>query len=66
MMILQGVGHPMSCLCYANDPQKGGYTTYVPALDPTASLQGDSTACKQTAPPNSTVKKFTEPTAESD
>ena len=26
IMILQGVGHPISCLgvCYANDPQKGG------------------------------------------
>ena len=29
IMILQGVGHPISCLgvCYANDPKKGGYMT---------------------------------------
>ena len=42
-MILQGVGHPISCLgvCYANDPKKGGYTTPVPALDLTTSLRGD-------------------------
>ena len=41
--ILQGVGHPISCLgvCYANDPQKGGYTTPAPALDLTTSLRGD-------------------------
>ena len=33
----------MSCLavCYANDPQKGGYTTPAPALDLTTSLRGD-------------------------
>ena len=43
IMILQGVGHPISCLgvCYANDPQKGGYTTPAPALDLTPSLRGD-------------------------
>ena len=43
IMILQGVGHPISCLgvCYANDPQKGGYTTPAPALDLTTSLRGD-------------------------
>ena len=42
-MILQGVGHPISCLgvCYANDPKKGGYTTPAPALDLTTSLRGD-------------------------
>ena len=43
IMILQGVGHQISCLgvCYANDPKKGGYTTPAPALDLTTSLQGD-------------------------
>ena len=43
IMILQGVGHPISCLgvCYGNDPQKGGYTTPAPALDLTTSLRGD-------------------------
>ena len=46
-MILQGVGHPISCLgvCYANDPQKGGYTTPAPALDLTTSLRGDFVQC---------------------
>ena len=35
MMILQGVGHPVPYLgvSYANDPQKGGYMAYAPALD---------------------------------
>lgn len=35
MMILQGVGRllPYIGVCYANSPQKGGYTTPVPALD---------------------------------
>ena len=39
IMILQKVGHPISCLgvCYANDPKKGGYMT----LDLTTSLRGD-------------------------
>ena len=43
IMILQGVGHPISCLgvCYTNDPKKGGYTTPTPALDLTTSLRGD-------------------------
>ena len=43
IMILQGVGHPISCLgvCYANDPKKGGYMTPAPALDLTTSLRGD-------------------------
>ena len=43
IVILQGVGHPISCLgvCYANDPQKGGYMTLAPALDLTTSLRGD-------------------------
>ena len=43
IMILQRVGHPISCLgvCYANDPQKGGYMTPAPALDLTTSLRGD-------------------------
>ena len=43
IMILQGVGHPISCLgvCYANDPKKGGYTTPAPALDLTTSLRRD-------------------------
>ena len=43
IMILQGVGHPISCLgvCYANDPKKGGYTPLAPALDLTTSLRGD-------------------------
>ena len=43
IMILQGVGHQISCLgvCYANDPRKGGYTTPAPALDLTTSLRGD-------------------------
>ena len=43
IMILQGVGHPISWLgvCYANDPKKGGYTTPAPALDLTTSLRGD-------------------------
>ena len=42
-MILQGVGHQISCLgvCYANDPKKGGYMTPAPALDLTNSLRGD-------------------------
>ena len=41
IMILQGVGHPISCLgvCYANDPKKGGYTTPAPALGLTTSLE---------------------------
>ena len=44
IMILQGVGHPISCLgvCYVNDPKKGGYMTPAPALDLTTSLRGDS------------------------
>ena len=35
MMILQGVGHPVPYLgvSYANDPKKGGYMAYAPALD---------------------------------
>ena len=35
MMILQGVGHPVPYLgvLYANDPKKGGYMAYAPALD---------------------------------
>ena len=43
IMILQGVGHPISCLgvCYANDPKKGGYMTPTSALDLTTSLRGD-------------------------
>ena len=43
IMILQGVGHPISCLgvCYANDPKKGGYMTPASALDLTTSLPGD-------------------------
>ena len=43
IMILQGVGHQISCLgvCYANDPRKGGYTTPAPALDLTTSRRGD-------------------------
>ena len=46
MMVLQGVRHqkPYLGVCYANDPKKGegvGYTTPVPALDPTTSLRGD-------------------------
>ena len=47
IMILQGVGHPISCLgvCYANDPKKGGYTTPAPALDLTTSLRGDFLHC---------------------
>ena len=46
IMILQGVGHPISCLgvCYANDPKKGGYMTPAPALDLTTSLRGDFVA----------------------
>ena len=34
-MILQGVGHPVPYLgvWYANDPKKGGYMAYAPALD---------------------------------
>ena len=34
-MILQGVGHPAPYLgvSYANDPKKGGYMAYAPALD---------------------------------
>ena len=46
-MILQGVGHQISCLgvCYANDPEKGGYTTPAPALDLTTSLRGDFLCC---------------------
>ena len=34
-MILQGVGHPVPYLgvSYANDPKKGGYMAYAPALD---------------------------------
>ena len=49
IMILQGVGHPISCLgvCYANDPKKGGYTTPAPALDLTTSLRGDFLVCQQ-------------------
>ena len=47
-MILQGVGHPISCLgvCYANDPKKGGYKTPAPALDLTTSLRGDFSELK--------------------
>ena len=43
IMILQGVGHPISChgVCYADDPKKGGYTPPAPALDLTTSLRGD-------------------------
>ena len=43
IMILQGLGHQISCLgvCCANDPQKGGYTTPAPALDLTTSLRCD-------------------------
>ena len=35
MMILQGVGHevPYLGVSYANDPKKGGYMVYAPALD---------------------------------
>ena len=35
MMFLQGVGHPVPYLgvSYANDPKKGGYMAYAPALD---------------------------------
>ena len=35
MMILQGVRHlvPYLGVSYANDPKKGGYMAYVPALD---------------------------------
>ena len=35
MMILQGVGHvvPYLGVSYANDPEKGGYMAYAPALD---------------------------------
>ena len=35
MMILQEVGHPVPYLgvSYANDPKKGGYMAYAPALD---------------------------------
>ena len=42
-MILQGVGHQISCIgvCYANDPKKGGYTMPAPALDLTTSLRSD-------------------------
>ena len=42
-MILQKVGHQISCLgvCYANDPKKGGYMTPAPALDLTTSLPID-------------------------
>ena len=34
-MILQGVGHvvPYLGVSYANDPKKGGYMAYAPALD---------------------------------
>ena len=51
IMILQGVGHQISCLgvCYANDPKKGGYMTPAPALDLTTSLRGDFRA--PSAPP---------------
>ena len=43
MMILQGVGHPVPYpgVSYANDPKKGGYMAYAPALDLTTSLRGD-------------------------
>ena len=54
IMILQAVGHQISCLgvCYANDPQKGGYTTPAPALDLTTSLQGDYFVwCNPRTPP---------------
>ena len=42
MMILRGVGHPISCfgVCYPSDPQKGG-TAPAPALDLTTSLRRD-------------------------
>ena len=35
MMILQGVRHlvPYLGVLYANDPKKGGYMVYAPALD---------------------------------
>ena len=32
---------PYIGVCYANDPQKGGYTMLAPALDLTTSLRGD-------------------------
>ena len=53
IMILQGVGHPISCLgvCYANDPKKGGYTPLAPALDLTTSLRGDLECDGSLAPP---------------
>ena len=43
MMILQGVGHPISQLgvCYTNEPKKGGYTMPAPALGLTTSLRDD-------------------------
>ena len=43
-MILRMVGHlvPYLGVSYANDPKKGGYMAYAPALDLTTSLQGDS------------------------
>ena len=48
-MILQGVGHQISCLggCYANDPEKGGCTVSVPALDLITSLRGDGPFCRK-------------------
>ena len=44
MMILQGVGHPVPYLgvSYANDPQKGGYMAYAPALDLTTLFEVNS------------------------
>ena len=66
IMILQGVGHPISCLgvCYANDPKKGGYMPPAPALDLTTSLRGDfvrglipmSLHAQLTTPPTSRSK----------
>ena len=40
-MILQGVGHPVPYLevSYANDPKKGGYMAYAPALDLTTRFE---------------------------
>ena len=61
LMILQGVGHPISCLgvCYANDPQKGGYTTPAPALDLTTSLRGDSAPLALTLSPKISHRRKT-------
>ena len=49
MMILQGVRHlvPYLGVSYANDPKKGGYMAYTPALDLTTLFEVISGALRR-------------------